>query len=370
MSSIDLKDLTLTFPDGTTGLDNINLAIKEHEFIALVGPSGSGKTTLLRTIAGFLTPTAGSIDIAGQDCTGVPPEKRQMGMVFQQHAVWPHMSVSDNVAYPLKMAKVPRDERKSRVQRALGLVGLEHLAARKPDALSGGQRQRVALARAIVADPTVLLLDEALSALDEPLRDSLRRELVALTRREGLTTVHVTHDRQEALSIADRVVVLNKGRIMQVATPQELISRPANAEVASFISDATIVAVDIDAHRVTAAEIGASWPRAQCELPGGKPAGQAAILPSHVTLVSESPAGAVEGDSGAGSSASLGAGFDSGSAGAHARVRARVSSALFEHDHYSLTATTDSGVTFRTTARTAPRIDDEVELALAAPLVF
>lgn len=241
MSAIDIHDLTVTFPDGTTGLADIDLHVQPEEFIALIGPSGSGKTTLLRTLAGFLAPTTGHVSIDGRDVTCVPPEKRRMGMVFQQHAVWPHMSVAGNVGYPLKRGGVDKREREERVERALELVGMGGFARRRPDSLSGGQRQRVALARAIVADPTVLLLDEALSALDEPLRDSLRRELVTLTRREGLTTVHVTHDRAEALSIADRIVVLGEGRVRQVATPHELVTRPATAEVAAFIADATLL---------------------------------------------------------------------------------------------------------------------------------
>ncbi|GAB3691121.1 ABC transporter ATP-binding protein [Corynebacterium nasicanis] len=239
MSAIDIHDLSVVFPDGTTGLADIDLHVRPEEFLVLIGASGSGKTTLLRTIAGFLTPRSGSIAVDGRDITHVPPEKRRMGMVFQQHAVWPHMSVARNVEYPLRRAGV--DKRKERVEQALELVGLAGFASRRPDSLSGGQRQRVALARAIVADPTVLLLDEALSALDEPLRDNLRRELVTLTRRAGLTTVHVTHDRTEALSVADRVVVLGEGRIQQIATPAELVSRPATAAVAAFIADATLL---------------------------------------------------------------------------------------------------------------------------------
>lgn len=247
MSAISLQDLTVTFADGTKGLQNINLDIAPHEFIALVGPSGSGKTTLLRTIAGFLHPNQGKVEVGGKDLTGVSPESRGMGMVFQQHAVWPHMSVADNVGYPLKFTKDSAQLRKEKIQRTLELVGLDGFGKRKPGSLSGGQRQRVALARAIIADPTVLLLDEALSALDEPLRDSLRRELVALTKREGLTTVHVTHDRNEALAIADRIVVLQEGRIAQVSTPEELLVRPDTAEVAAFISDATIIPAQLTA---------------------------------------------------------------------------------------------------------------------------
>lgn len=235
---IQLSGLGVTFPDGTTGLSDINLSVEPGEFVALVGPSGSGKTTLLRTIAGFIEPTEGTLLIDGDPMRGVPPEKRHLGMVFQQHAVWPHMNVYENVAYPLRRGGVFSAER---VGEALEMVGLEGFAKRKPASLSGGQRQRVALARAIVADPRVLLLDEALSALDEPLRDSLRRDLGTLVRSKGLTTIHVTHDRAEALALADRVVVLSGGKILQVAPPAELLSAPISAEVASFIADATVL---------------------------------------------------------------------------------------------------------------------------------
>lgn len=235
---IQLRGLGVTFPDGTTGLSDINLTVEPGEFVALVGPSGSGKTTLLRTIAGFIAPTVGTLLIDGDPMTGVAPEKRHLGMVFQQHAVWPHMNVFENVAYPLRRGRQFSTER---VSEALDMVGLGGFAKRKPASLSGGQRQRVALARAIVADPRVLLLDEALSALDEPLRDSLRRDLVSLVRSKGLTTIHVTHDRAEALALADRVVVLSGGKILQVAPPAELLAAPNSAEVASFIADATVL---------------------------------------------------------------------------------------------------------------------------------
>lgn len=238
---ISISDLNVTFADGTVGLSDINLDISNGEFVALIGPSGSGKTTLLRTIAGFVIPTAGSIAVNGEDMTKVPPEKRNLGMVFQQHAVWPHMSVFDNVAYPLRRLKRQRGDVKEQVSAALKLVGMADFGQRKPASLSGGQRQRVALARAIVAHPQVLLLDEALSALDEPLRDSLRRDILALAKTQNLTAIHVTHDRAEALALADRVVVLNKGKILQIAPPAELLHRPATPEVAAFIADATIL---------------------------------------------------------------------------------------------------------------------------------
>nr|WP_254455779.1 ABC transporter ATP-binding protein [Paeniglutamicibacter quisquiliarum] len=225
-------------------MDGIELDVRDGEFLALLGPSGSGKTTLLRTIAGFLRPSAGNLAIGGRSVAGdgvwLPPEKRELGMVFQDHAIWPHLNVAGNVGYPLKLEGVPRIQIARRVAAVLDQVGLSEYAKRKPAALSGGQRQRVALARAIVAKPQALLLDEALSALDEPLRARLRLELRALTREEGLTAVHVTHDRAEALGLADRVAVLNRGKIQQVGTPRELLENPVNAFVASFVSDATL----------------------------------------------------------------------------------------------------------------------------------
>lgn len=244
MSSVTLTDVGLVYPDGTIGLEGIDLSIADGEFVALVGPSGSGKTTLLRAIAGFLSPTAGSIrlddTVVADRGTLIPPEKRELGMVFQQHAVWPHWTVERNIAYPLVLARVPRAQRAERVVAVMQLVGLTGFEKRSPATLSGGQRQRVALARAIVGRPRVLLLDEALSALDEPLRDSLRLELQSLTRSIGLTVVHVTHDREEALALADRIVVLDRGRIQQVGSPVELVTRPVTAAVARFLSDATL----------------------------------------------------------------------------------------------------------------------------------
>ncbi|MDH6236326.1 ABC transporter ATP-binding protein [Cryobacterium sp. CG_9.6] len=245
MSSLTIEGLGLTYPNGTAGLTDVDLNVADGEFVALVGPSGSGKTTLLRAIAGFISPSSGSITIGDQIVAdanrGVPPERRQLGMVFQQHAIWPHLSVAQNVGYPLKLSRLPRREREARVAEVLQLVGLPGYENRNPATLSGGQRQRIALARALAGSPKLLLLDEALSALDEPLRAALRLELRSLATAIGLTVVHVTHDRDEALAIADRVVVLNEGRILQVASPDELLKRPASAFVASFLSDATLL---------------------------------------------------------------------------------------------------------------------------------
>ncbi|TQO20885.1 iron(III) transport system ATP-binding protein [Rhodoglobus vestalii] len=245
MSSIALDSVGLRFADGTRGLDNIDLTIADGEFVALVGPSGSGKTTLLRTIAGFIAPTNGGIRIGGElvagDKTFVQPEHRRLGMVFQQHAIWPHWDVAGNVGYSLKLAKQPRAARAARVAEVLELVGLAGMEKRNPATLSGGQRQRVALARALATAPRALLLDEALSALDEPLRARLRLELRTLTRAMGLTVVHVTHDRDEALALADRVVVLDHGRIQQAGTPEQLVTEPSQPFVARFLSDATVI---------------------------------------------------------------------------------------------------------------------------------
>ena len=293
MSSVTISSLTLAYPDGTIGLQDIDLTIADGEFIALVGPSGSGKTTLLRAIAGFLTPTAGTIhlgdSLVASVSTVVPPEKRGLGMVFQQHAIWPHWDVARNVGYPLKLSGVPKAERARRVAEVLATVGLDGYEKRNPATLSGGQRQRVALARAIVGRPRVLLLDEALSALDEPLRDALRLELQTLTRSIGLTVVHVTHDRDEALALADRVVVLDAGRILQVGTPPELVSRPASARVAGFLSDATTFTGTLEVSGFTAADHPCAIPAAAIDASGAQPAstprtGTVAVLPEDVRL--------------------------------------------------------------------------------------
>lgn len=287
---IDIKDLDVIFPDGTAGLSNINLHVSEGELVALVGPSGSGKTTLLRTIAGFVEPSSGSLSLGGQDVTRIPPEKRNIGMVFQQHAVWPHMSVAANVEYPLTRRKIAKTTRKRLVSEVLNSVGLQGFEQRRPESLSGGQRQRVALARAIVTDPRVVLLDEALSALDEPLRDSLRRQLVTLNKTKNLTTIHVTHDRSEALAIADKVVVLVNGHVQHIGTPSELLNRPASPAVAQFMGDATLIDATLNADgTVECSDLGIELTRENyVPMDENLQPGDAvivAVLPAHVSEV-------------------------------------------------------------------------------------
>ena len=227
-------------------LPPLSLSIGKGELIALLGPSGCGKTTTLRIIAGLERADAGTVSIEGADVTQLPPERRGLGMVFQHYAVWPHRSVAENVAYPLERKKVAKAEIETRVKEALGLVHLDKYAERRPHQLSGGQLQRVALARALVARPRVLLLDEPLSNLDALLREEMRAEIRSLQRRLGMTTVLVTHDQEEALAIADRIAVLNAGRIEQLAPPSEVYARPASAFVAGFVGGGNVLSAESD----------------------------------------------------------------------------------------------------------------------------
>jgi iron(III) transport system ATP-binding protein len=222
-------------------LKDVSLEIRPGEFFAFLGPSGCGKTTLLRLIAGFNRADSGRVLVGGHDIAPLPPWKRDVGMVFQSYALWPHMSVRRNVAFGLEERRLPRAEIAERVEEALGLVGLAHLADRRPSQLSGGQQQRVAVARTIAVRPKVLLLDEPLSNLDAKLRVQVRRELRELQQRLGITTIFVTHDQEEANTICDRIAVMNDGIVQQVGTPMELYERPANLFVAGFLGTANIL---------------------------------------------------------------------------------------------------------------------------------
>ncbi len=219
----------------TTALHEVSLNVGRGSFVTLLGPSGSGKTTLLNVIAGFVHPDSGHLRLDGRPIEHLPPEKRDFGMVFQGYALFPHLTVAENIAFPLRVRRTPRAETATRVHQALDLVQLAPLAARMPRQLSGGQQQRVALARALVFRPSLLLFDEPLSALDKNLRVAMQSELKALHARLGLTFVYVTHDQQEALSLSDEVAILHRGRIAQLGTPTDLYDRPATQFVAGFL---------------------------------------------------------------------------------------------------------------------------------------
>jgi putative spermidine/putrescine transport system ATP-binding protein len=240
---VRLVDLTRRFGD-VAAVDSISVAIGRGEFFTLLGPSGSGKTTTLRLIAGFEMPDAGRIELAGADVTGRPPYARDVNTVFQDYALFPHMTVRENVEYGPRIKKVPRDQRRTRVEEALAMVRLGDFGARKPAQLSGGQRQRVALARAIVNRPQVLLLDEPLGALDLKLRQEMQVELKRIQGEVGITFVYVTHDQEEALTMSDRLAVFRAGRIEQVGTPAEVYEHPANEFVAGFVGISNVVERD------------------------------------------------------------------------------------------------------------------------------
>lgn len=238
MAHIEIEKLTKSF-DGIRAISEVDIAIAEKEFITFLGPSGCGKTTTLRLLAGFLAPDSGRITVAGEALSSpdrvVPPERRRMGMVFQNYAVWPHMTVLENIAFGLRYTHFDRREHKARIDRVVAAVGLEGLEDRHPGQLSGGQQQRVALARSLVVEPSILLLDEPLSNLDAKLRERMRSELKALQRRTGITFIYVTHDQSEAMVLSDRIAVFHGGQVQQVGTPREIYERPASMFVADFM---------------------------------------------------------------------------------------------------------------------------------------
>ncbi len=224
----------MTFPDGTHAIKNFTLSVEDGEFVVLVGPSGCGKSTLLRILAGLETPTSGDITINGQRVNEQTPQQRNIAMVFQSYALYPHMNVRENLEFPLRMQKLDKDERRQRVQRTAALLNLGDLLDQKPDQLSGGQKQRVAMGRAIVRNPAVFLMDEPLSNLDVKLRVQIRKEIASLQRNLRTTTIYVTHDQTEAMTLGNRVAILQNGELQQVASPDEIYAKPTNLFVANF----------------------------------------------------------------------------------------------------------------------------------------
>lgn len=260
MSFLELQGLTKRF-DGFTAVNACSLSIAKGEFVCLLGPSGCGKTTTLQMVAGFVQPSQGRILLDGKDITGVKPDKRGLGIVFQSYALFPHMTVADNVAFGLEMRGVPAPERRRRVGETLELVHLESLTDRYPRELSGGQRQRVAMARALVIQPPVLLLDEPMGALDAKLREEMQIELRALQHRVGITTIMVTHDQAEAMTLADRVVLMNHGRIEQVGRPFDMYEQPNGRFSSTFLGKANVFSgqalggvVEVNGHRLPCAD--------------------------------------------------------------------------------------------------------------------
>ncbi|MFL5310018.1 MAG: ABC transporter ATP-binding protein [Myxococcales bacterium] len=269
MAGIVLERVSKVFGGGVVAVDDVSLEIQSGEFLVLVGPSGCGKSTLLRMIAGLEDATGGTISIDGRDVTELPPRSRDVAMVFQSYALYPHMSVRENLGYGLKVRKTPKKEAAERVARAAKLLGLEEMLDRKPGALSGGQRQRVAMGRAIVREPKAFLMDEPLSNLDAKLRVSMRASLASLHSRLRTTTIYVTHDQVEAMTLGQRVAVLRDGRVQQVDTPQALYARPTNLFVAAFIGSPAMNLVEAELSDVRLEFAGFSLPIARHTVPEG-----------------------------------------------------------------------------------------------------
>ena len=297
MSFLSISQVSKSF-GGPPVVDRVDLDVSRGEFFSLLGPSGCGKTTLLRMIAGFETPDSGTIAIDNEVMTNVPPHRRPTNMVFQSYAIFPHLNVFDNIAYGLRKLKLPKQTLRARIEAMLATVRLEGLGTRAADQLSGGQRQRVALARALVREPKILLLDEPLGALDKRLRETMQLELRALQRQVGITFVLVTHDQEEALSLSDRVAVMEGGRILQVASPRDLYERPSSRAVADFIGEinffhATVREIGGETATVNAGLLGiVTLPRAN--LAAGIKTGDhilLAIRPEHVRFASDGVAG-------------------------------------------------------------------------------
>ncbi|MEO1640802.1 MAG: ABC transporter ATP-binding protein [Pseudomonadota bacterium] len=288
---ITFRNVTKKFGE-FTAIEDLNIDIYQGEFFALLGPSGCGKTTMMRMLAGFETPTSGLIELDGQDISPIPPNKRSVNMMFQSYALFPHLTVYDNIAFGLKRSDMPKDEIDARVQQMLKLVQIERFAKRKPDQISGGQRQRVALARALAKGPKLLLLDEPLSALDKKLRQQTQFELMDIQEKTGTTFVIVTHDQEEAMTVASRVAVMNDGKLQQVDTPERIYEAPNSAYVADFIGEVNI----IEGHATGQGEtVKITWAEGQQEIIGTPanpiPNGPVHFLirPEKVAISSEKP---------------------------------------------------------------------------------
>jgi iron(III) transport system ATP-binding protein len=297
MAAITIKDVSKFYGARAEGaaLSDLNLEIRDNTFVTLLGPSGCGKTTTLRLIAGYLVPDRGTIHVGSRLVSSaegvVPPERRGMGMVFQNYAVWPHKTVFENVVFGLKLRKVPAHQAREQVAKALALVNLSGLESRLPSQLSGGQQQRVALARSLVVEPGILLLDEPLSNLDAKLRERMRGELKSIQRRTGITFVYVTHDQSEALALSDQIAVMHGGLLQQFGTPHEVYQRPANRLVADFMGLVNLLPARIESASGGQARIAtASGLSMALPLPAGMVEGdeiEVAIRPENITLVPE-----------------------------------------------------------------------------------
>jgi spermidine/putrescine transport system ATP-binding protein len=300
--AIGIEGVTKVFAsaDGAVrALDDVSLAIGENEFFTLLGPSGCGKTTLLRLIAGFEHPDAGTILLNGEDISALPPYRRPVNTVFQSYALFPHITVAANISFGLEMQGKPRTEVEATVDRMLQLVRMEPLKNRRPSQLSGGQQQRVALARALAPRPRVLLLDEPLSALDLKLRKDMQIELKRLQHETGITFIFVTHDQEEALTMSDRIAVMNEGRILQTGTPREIYDRPADRFVANFIGETNFLQADVLASHAGRATLQLAWgAKTEAELPDGAPtSGRVTVVvrPEHAILTAEASDGMLTG---------------------------------------------------------------------------
>jgi len=294
LSGVAVEGLTKEFPGGVRALDALDLSIADGEFFALLGPSGCGKTTLLRTIAGLESPTGGTVRIGERDVTALAPGARDVAMVFQDYALFPHMTVQENIAYPLKIKRQPRAERAHRAEDVAAQLGLGGLMPRRPAELSGGQQQRVALARAVACHPSVFLFDEPLSYLDARLRLEARTFIKRLQRQLAVTTVFVTHDQAEALALADRIAVMDAGRIRQVGTPRDVFRRPANTFVANFIGSTPMNLVPGEVRGTGIAVAGATLPRPD-GLADGEPV-TIGIRPEYLPVLADEQDGTFAGE--------------------------------------------------------------------------